>query len=69
MEGYREEENIDNEEEKKCIDINECVESQNLCPVGTYCANTEGSYTCEGKHDWLYLFFYMYLISSGCFSA
>lgn len=30
-----------------CVDINECVEQSDLCPVGEYCANTEGSYTCE----------------------
>ncbi len=32
-----------------CVDINECVEQSDLCPVGEYCANTEGSYTCERK--------------------
>ncbi|XP_077971172.1 cysteine-rich with EGF-like domain protein 2 isoform X2 [Styela clava] len=47
MDGYRSEENIDNEDELKCVDINECVEQANLCPVGTYCANNEGSYSCE----------------------
>jgi len=40
------------EEEEKpqtvsCIDVNECVEQTDLCPVGEYCANTEGSYSCE----------------------
>jgi len=43
------------EEEEKpqtvsCIDVNECVEQTDLCPVGEYCANTEGSYSCERKH-------------------
>ena len=49
MDGFRQEENIDNEDEMKCTDINECIESPNLCPVGTYCLNNEGSYSCEGK--------------------
>ena len=30
-----------------CVDVNECVEQSDLCPVGEYCANTEGSYKCE----------------------
>jgi len=33
-----------------CVDINECVEQSGICPVGKYCANTEGSYSCEGCH-------------------
>lgn len=49
MDGFRQEENIDNEDEMKCVDINECVENKNLCPVGAYCLNNEGSYSCEGK--------------------
>ena len=32
----------------KCVDVNECVEQRDLCPVGQYCVNTEGSYKCEG---------------------
>jgi len=58
--GYREgtasepTEAVEGEEEKKqtvtCVDINECVEQSDLCPVGEYCANTEGSYTCEQCH-------------------
>lgn len=49
MDGFRQEENIDNEDEMKCVDVNECVENKNLCPVGAYCLNNEGSYSCEGK--------------------
>merc|ERR1719259_811499 len=59
--GYREgtaseqTEAVEGEEEKKqtvtCVDINECVEQSDLCPVGEYCANTEGSYTCELKKE------------------
>lgn len=49
MDGYREQENIDNEDEKQCVDIDECDEQQGLCGVGTYCSNTIGSYECKGN--------------------
>ncbi|XP_078484469.1 cysteine-rich with EGF-like domain protein 2-A isoform X2 [Ciona intestinalis] len=42
--GFKEEE-VDGV--KRCVDINECVEQQNLCGDGEYCANTAGSYKCE----------------------
>lgn len=30
-------------------DVNECDE-ENICQVGTYCKNTEGSYECQSCH-------------------
>ncbi|CAK8694473.1 unnamed protein product [Clavelina lepadiformis] len=47
--GYREEHDTDDEKAFKCVDMNECVEQRDLCPVGQYCTNTVGSYKCEGK--------------------
>nr|XP_009861920.1 cysteine-rich with EGF-like domain protein 2-A isoform X4 [Ciona intestinalis] len=46
--GFKEEE-VDGV--KRCVDINECVEQQNLCGDGEYCANTAGSYKCEAKPE------------------
>ena len=47
-EEKKEEEAADEEPKTvSCVDVNECVESSDLCPVGQYCANTEGSYKCE----------------------
>merc|ERR1739838_807916 len=37
-----------------CSDINECVEQSDLCAVGEYCANNEGSYSCELCHEGCY---------------
>lgn len=49
-EGYKEErEGKEDNSTMKCVDVNECVEQHDLCPVGQYCVNTEGSYKCEGK--------------------
>jgi len=49
--GFKEESSGEGDEKKtKCVDINECVETAGICGLGTYCANTEGSYTCE---DWI----------------
>ncbi|CAK8694472.1 unnamed protein product [Clavelina lepadiformis] len=45
--GYREEHDTDDEKAFKCVDMNECVEQRDLCPVGQYCTNTVGSYKCE----------------------
>jgi len=48
--GFKEETSGEGDEKKtKCVDINECVETAGICGLGTYCANTEGSYTCEAK--------------------
>lgn len=48
--GFREEKSGEGDDAKmSCVDINECVEQSGICPVGKYCANTEGSYSCEGK--------------------
>jgi len=47
--GYREEHDTKEEGAMKCVDVNECVEQRDLCPVGQYCVNTEGSYKCEGR--------------------
>merc|ERR1712135_61319 len=49
--GFNEEKSGEGEDAKmKCVDINECVEQSGICPVGKYCANTEGSYSCEDCH-------------------
>jgi len=49
--GFREEKSGEGDDAKmSCVDINECVEQSGICPVGKYCANTEGSYSCEGCH-------------------
>nr|CAB3233795.1 cysteine-rich with EGF-like domain protein 2-A [Phallusia mammillata] len=45
--GYREEHDTEDDKIIKCVDVNECVEQRDLCPVGQYCVNTEGSYKCE----------------------
>ena len=31
-------------------DIDECKADDSLCREGTYCENTQGSYTCKGRH-------------------
>ena len=31
----------------KCVDIDECAENTDNCPVGTECENTDGSFTCD----------------------
>jgi hypothetical protein len=49
--GYKEEKSGEGDDAKmSCVDINECVEESGICPVGKYCANTDGSYSCEGCH-------------------
>jgi len=49
--GFREETSGEGDGAKmSCVDINECVEQSGICPTGKYCANTEGSYSCEGCH-------------------
>lgn len=60
--GYREEHDTEDEKIIKCVDVNECVEQRDLCPVGQYCVNSEGSYKCEGKD----IKFYMYLYCVFC---
>jgi len=49
--GFKEETTGEGDDKKtSCVDINECVETAGICSLGTYCANTEGSYTCEVCH-------------------
>ena len=48
--GYREEHESKEDGVMACVDVNECVEQRDLCPLGQYCVNTEGSYKCEGKY-------------------
>ena len=33
----------------QCVDVNECVEQADVCPKPQLCANTVGSYSCEGQ--------------------
>jgi len=53
--GYREEHDTGDDAQMKCVDVNECVEQRDLCPVGQYCVNTEGSYRCEGERKMCFL--------------
>ena len=47
--GYKQE--IDGEDENviKCVDVNECDATPDLCSDGKYCVNTMGSYSCLGR--------------------
>jgi len=50
--GFKEETSGEGDDKKMtCVDVNECVEQAGICSLGTYCANTEGSYTCEACHE------------------
>ncbi|XP_070694847.1 epidermal growth factor-like protein 6 isoform X3 [Pempheris klunzingeri] len=35
------------QDERTCVDINECVTGKNLCPYNRQCVNTFGSYYCK----------------------
>ena len=48
--GYKKEVDSEDENNVRCVDINECVEQDDVCPSGQYCVNNESSYTCTGKY-------------------
>lgn len=37
------------DDEKGCIDLNECLLEAEPCKQNEFCVNTEGSYTCIGN--------------------
>lgn len=37
------------DEDKGCIDLNECLLEETPCKRNDFCVNTEGSYSCIGK--------------------
>ncbi|XP_017278096.1 epidermal growth factor-like protein 6 isoform X2 [Kryptolebias marmoratus] len=45
------------QDEKTCVDIDECVTGKNLCPYNRQCVNTFGSYycKCQDGHDLKYV--------------
>ena len=42
------------EKKPKCVDINECLSTDAVCPLGNECENTFGSYYCECNPGYQY---------------
>jgi len=47
--GYKQEQDGEDESAIKCVDVNECDATPDICPAGKYCANTQGSHSCLGR--------------------